>query len=199
MLLADQGLEQISLDGGKLLYWAHFLSSDVADQYLKRFLGPEIGWRQEDILIYGKRHLQPRLIAWYGDPGRTYTYSRLKLTPNAWTSELTEIRRSVEKAAEAPFNSVLLNLYRNGQDSVSWHADDEPELGDSPTIASMSLGATRRFRFKHRESKEIRELALTHGSLLLMMGSIQRFWVHDIPKEKGVLDPRINLTFRYIQ
>ncbi len=174
------------------------MSEPIASSYLSRFLGNDISWRQEDILIYGKRHPQPRLIAWYGDPGRTYTYSRLRLTPNEWTPLLLEIKQLVEKAAASPFNSVLLNLYRSGQDSISWHADNEPELGETPTIGSVSLGATRRFRFKNRTTKEVREISLLHGSLLTMRGALQKFWVHDIPKEKGVVQPRVNLTFRQI-
>lgn len=198
MLLTDHSIEQIALDGGSLAYWPSFLSREVANAYLDRFLGPSVDWRQEDISIYGKRLPQPRLIAWYGDAGRTYTYSRLKLTPNPWTTDLQEIRQLVEKVADSPFNSVLLNLYRTGQDSIAWHADDEPELGNSPTIASVSLGIVRRFRFRHKRTREIRELPLAHGSLLIMRGAIQEHWVHDIPKEKGISSPRINLTFRFI-
>lgn len=179
------------------MFWSAFLPQSFADDYLAAFL-KEIVWRQEDVVIYGKRHAQPRLIAWHGDPGRTYTYSRLRLAANPWTSGLSTLKESVEQAAGAEFNSVLLNLYRTGQDSIAWHADDEPELGPEPTIASVSLGATRRFRLRNRQTKKVLELPLSNGSLLVMEGPMQQSWVHEVPKEKGVSSPRVNLTFRYL-
>ena len=158
-----------------------------------------IAWQHEAIRIYGRLIDQPRLTAWYGDPGKSYTYSGITLTPQAWTPALQEIRQRAEAFAEVTFNSVLLNQYRNERDSVSWHSDDEPELGPNPVIASISFGATRRFHFKHK-TDPLQRMAvdLTDGSLLLMRGATQHFWKHQIPKSSRPHTPRINLTFRTV-
>ena len=152
--------------------------------------------------MYGQRIAVPRLTAWFGDPRATYSYSGITMTPEAWTPLLLELKSLVEpKALGTPFNSVLLNLYRDGNDSVSWHSDDEPELGTNPVIASVSLGQARTFRLKHKRDDSIPpvEIELTHGSLLVMSGALQHFWKHQLPKRKSKsLGPRINLTFRRI-
>ena len=160
----------------------------------------EIAWRQETIVLWGKRYLQPRLSAWYGDPDSRYRYSGMTLQPQAWTETLQRIRANIEHATGQRYNSVLLNLYRNENDSMGWHSDDEPELGPAPVIASLSLGETRSFRFRHRTRKDQKRISmeLTDGSLLLMAGSTQRCWQHAIDKEKRACGPRINLTFRKI-
>jgi alkylated DNA repair dioxygenase AlkB len=151
-------------------------------------------WEQRSIELYDRTVLQPRLVAWFGDSA--YTYSGLTLEPHGWTPLLNDLRRRCEAIAGIRFNSLLANLYRDGQDSVAWHADDEPELGQNPTIASMSLGAVRRFDLRHRETGETVRTALPPGSVLVMSGASQRAWIHQVPKTKTVTEPRINLTFR---
>ncbi len=165
-----------------------------------RQLTDEIAWRQESIHMFGRLVKLPRLTAWYGDKGTTYTYSGITSVPHPWTESLKDLKARVERACAASFNSVLLNLYRDEKDSVSWHSDDEPELGASPTIASVSLGETRRFELKHKQNSVDRvKLNLTNGSLLTMRGTTQSEWLHQVPKEKFACKPRINLTFRQIQ
>lgn len=165
-------------------------------------LTASVAWRHEPIKLFGREVLQPRLTAWYGDSGAAYRYSGLLLEPLPWTPALLALRRRVEAAAGAAFNSVLLNLYRDGQDSMGWHADDEPELGPAPLIASLSLGATRRFRLRPRPGVGLAHpplgLELGSGSLLLMQGSTQQYWQHAVPKTARPLGPRLNLTFRRI-
>ncbi|TYZ08894.1 alpha-ketoglutarate-dependent dioxygenase AlkB [Hymenobacter lutimineralis] len=162
-----------------------------------------VAWRQDSIQLFGKQVPQPRLTAWYGDEHAAYSYSGLYLRPQPWTEPLQRLRRQVAEATGQPFNSVLLNLYRTGQDSMGWHADDEPELGPNPVIASVSLGATRRMRFRPRLSllpdAAPFGLDLPAGSLLLMQGATQHTWQHAIPKTARAVGPRLNLTFRSVQ
>lgn len=153
-------------------------------------------WRAETVVVFGTRHPQPRLTAWYGDA--SYTYSGLRLAPLPWTPLLLEIRAAVEAACGGRFNSVLLNLYRNERDSMGMHSDDEPELGPAPVVASLSLGATRTLVLRHKRNKHTMRLPLTDGSLLLMAGATQQNWLHGINKSTRPLGARINLTFRYI-
>ena len=157
-------------------------------------------WRAEEVFVWGKRHLQPRLVAWYGDPGKSYHYSGVRLNPLPWTELLLEIKECVERVAEYRFNSVLLNLYRNGNDSMGMHSDDEASIGSTPTIASYSLGGERTLVFKHRTRKDIKAfpLVLSEGNLLIMRGVTQRFWLHGINKTTKKVSPRVNLTFRDI-
>ena len=157
-------------------------------------------WRQDEITVYGKRHRQPRLTAWYGDPGTQYSYSGIELQPLDWTPTLLELKTVVEKNCDHSFNSVLLNYYRNGQDSMGMHSDDEAELGPEPVIASLSLGEERALRFKHKTRKDIKPLTLLlpSGSLLVMAGQTQRYWRHGLNKLSRSCGPRINLTFRRI-
>lgn len=164
-------------------------------------LQAETKWQQDHIKLYGKQIPLPRLTAWYGEPGRTYTYSGIAMNPHPWTPVLLEIKEQVEELAETNFNSVLLNFYRTGQDSVSWHADDEPELTPCQTIGSVSFGGTRRFVMKHKHNTDIPrlEVPLTHGSVLLMRGETQQHWLHQVPRTAKPVAPRINLTFRVIQ
>jgi alkylated DNA repair dioxygenase AlkB len=165
------------------------------EEVFARLVG-ETPWREESVVVYGKRHLQPRLTAWYGDA--SYTYSGLRLEPLPWTELLLVIRGAVEAACGHRFNSVLLNRYRNGRDSMGMHSDDEPKLGLDPVIASLSYGATRTFILRHKRDKRTIRLALDDGSLLLMSGQLQRHWLHGINKSSRPLGERINLTFRYI-
>jgi len=157
-------------------------------------------WQQLSIKLFGKSHPQPRLEAWYGDPGAHYSYSGIQHTPLPWTPELAQLRQALESFCNARFNSVLLNLYRDGSDSMGLHADDEPELGPHPTIASLSLGAQRRMYFKHKTRKDLigPSIDLPHGSLLVMAGETQQYWKHGIRKTRKACGARINLTFRLI-
>jgi len=157
-------------------------------------------WRQDDITVFGTTCPQPRLVAWYGDPGTRYAYSGIAHEPLAWTAGLTALRRAVESICHSDFNSVLLNYYRDGADAMGLHADDEPELGPWPRIASLSIGATRRMYFRHRSRRDLasRSLDLTDGSLLLMAGATQANWKHGIRRTRKPCGPRINLSFRFI-
>jgi alkylated DNA repair dioxygenase AlkB len=156
-----------------------------------------IPWEQRSVRLFGKSVPQPRLVAWFGDDG-SYTYSGLRLGPHPWPSSVQELRRLCEGVAGTRFNSGLANLYRDGKDTVAWHADDEPELGDRPTIASLSLGAARRFDLRHRETGETVRTVLPAGSILVMSGESQRAWIHQVPRMAKVSEPRINLTFRWV-
>jgi alkylated DNA repair dioxygenase AlkB len=156
----------------------------------------ETAWRAETITVFGKRHLQPRLTAWHGEKG--YTYSGLTLDPLPFTALLQQIRSEVEAVTGHRFNSVLLNYYRDERDSMGMHSDNERELGPQPAIASVSVGATRSFVLRHKQTKRTLKLDLTNGSLLLMAGVLQQNWLHGINKQARRLGPRINLTFRYI-
>lgn len=159
-----------------------------------------VDWLEEEILIFGRRVPVPRRVAWHGDPGATYQYSGTPHRPEPWTPAQARIRDQVEALTGEPFNAVLLNLYRHGRDGMGWHADDEPELGRNPVIASVSLGATRRFCLRHRRRRELKlDLMLPHGSLLLMSGGTQHHWVHALPKTRAAVGERINLTFRRIE
>jgi alkylated DNA repair dioxygenase AlkB len=163
-------------------------------------LQQETPWRQESLTLFGKTHQQPRLIAWYGDEGCRYTYSGTTFEPLPWTRLLREIRQGVEANCDAVFNSVLLNYYRDEQDAMGMHADDEPELGAQPVIASLSLGETRTLVLRHKTRRELKpvKIPLTHGSLLLMKGPTQTFWKHGINRQARPCGPRINLTFRQL-
>ncbi len=190
---------QIDMPGAQLLHYPAFLLSAQADFYY-RILLEQIEWREEQVFVWGKWHKQPRLIAWYGDADAKYTYSGRTLAPAPWTAMLGELRGLVQTKGDALYNSVLLNQYRDQNDSMGWHSDNEPELGVEPTIASLSLGDSRDFLFKHRSEKSlgIRRITLTHGSLLVMSGATQKNWLHAVEKERKPCAARINLTFRYI-
>lgn len=179
-------------DGGTILYDPGFLRPAEADRLFNSLRG-EVPWSQER--TFGRPF--PRLNAYYADPGVDYTYSGVTHRGAGWTEGLQEIRRRVEAAAGAGFNSLLLNFYRNGQDSMGFHTDAEPELGPNPVVASISLGAVRKFVLKHKTTKELLSYHLTHGSLLVMGGTCQHFWYHGLPKTDKDGE-RINLTFRRI-
>ena len=180
-------------------YFPHLALAQSGGETLRALLA-EVPWRAEEVVMWGRRMPQPRLTAWYGDPGAHYAYSGLELDPLPWTLLLADIKSRVEAAAGAPFNSVLLNYYRDEHDSIGFHSDDEPELGSEPVIASLSLGAERTFILKHKRAKQLRpvHILLASGSLLLMRGETQHCWRHGIPKESGPCGPRVNLTFRRI-
>lgn len=148
--------------------------------------------------MFGRRVAVPRLHCWVGDPGARYSWSGLTLDPLPWPSALTDVRQRVEELSAHRFNATLVNQYRDGNDSVGWHSDDEKELGPAPVIASISLGVTRKFQLQHKRSRQIFNLPLQHGSLLLMAGPTQQHWRHRIPKEKNIPGARVNLTFRNV-
>ena len=167
--------------------------------YFLKTLKDKIKWKQDYIKFFGKSHPLPRLTAWYGDRNKTYTYSGIPMTPDPLNTELLEIKKRVDQYAKINFNSVLLNFYRSGNDSVSWHSDDEKELGDQPIIGSVSFGGMRKFRLRNKKNKKlIHNIELENGSLLIMSELTQQYWEHEIPKTKKRVAERINLTFRSI-
>ena len=189
---------RLDLPDADVRLWPQALPPGDADQRFSA-LRSRIDWQQEDILIFGERRRVPRLVAWHGDPGTTYVYSGTVHEPVPWTADLQWIRARVEALTGQRYNGVLLNLYRDGRDGMGWHADDEPELGRNPVIASVSLGATRRFCLRHRRRKDLKlDLRLPHGSLLCMSGATQHHWVHALPKTRRPVGERINLTLRLV-
>lgn len=194
----QKATEVLVMPDADVRFYRSLFSQEDSDRLFNE-LHQHSNWQQEHIKLYGKLMPIPRLTAWYGDVGKSYTYSKVKMTPNPWTPSLLEIKSKIEAISSTTFNSALLNLYRDGRDSVAWHSDDEPELGENPSIGSVSFGAARRFMFKHRQQKELKqEVELAHGSFLLMQGSTQHFWLHQVPKTTKPLQPRVNLTFRVI-
>ena len=191
---------QFDLPDAELHYRPQFFPKPTADRLLQELI-EKIEWTQNKIRFYGKESLVPRLEAWYGDHGKSYAYSGIQMNPKPWTKELVEIKEAIEKEAGVPFNSVLINYYRDGKDRVAWHSDDEKELGQNPIIGSVSLGAERKFKLRHKKYKENglkAEIMLQHGSFLLMKGPTQHHWMHEIPRTAKPIGPRINLTFRII-
>ena len=185
--------------GGRLGLDPRWLDASEADAVFGA-LRSEVRWEARSIRLFGREVLQPRLMSWVGDPSAVYVYSRVRWDPQPWTPTLSRLRDRLVDQLGVPFDSVLCNLYRDGQDSMGKHADDEPELGEDPVIASISLGATRRFLLGNKRDKALQvERPLTHGSLLVMAGATQRDWVHWVPKERRVAEERINLTFRWIR
>jgi len=179
---------------GKAFYFPDFFDGQF------RSVHASIEWESKKVFLFGKWVNQPRLMAWYGDQNAVYTYSGLKNNPKPWNDVLTLVRQNLQDTLGVNFNSVLCNLYRDGNDSMGWHQDNEPELGAEPVIASVSLGATRRFRLRHKFNKAIKPISidLEHGSLLVMQGKTQEYWQHQIPKTKRSVNSRINLTYRNI-
>lgn len=181
-----------------LYYIPDFLSATQADYYLGA-LKRDAQWEQKSIRIFGKSIPEPRLTAWYGDAEASYTYSGIKMEPLAWFDALNNLRMLAETNCHTVFNSALLNYYRNGDDSMGWHRDNEKELGTQPIIASVSLGESRTFQVRHHSNKKLKyELELAHGSLIVMSGTMQENWQHAVPKRKKIKGERINITFRKI-
>lgn len=198
----SQEIEQIVLgqqsDDALIAFQPNFLSLEKANALFESLMS-SVEWQEESLWIAGQQRKVPRLIAWYGDRGAEYRYSGELHYPQPWLAELETIKQSLEASLGQSFNSVLCNLYRNGQDSVGWHADDERELGKQPVIASLSLGASRTFQLKHKNKPNLRhKMSLSSGSLLVMQGTTQQFWLHQVPKEPKVSQARINLTFRKV-
>ncbi len=187
------------LKDGEILYDRNFLSSVEASRYFK-ILRNETAWQQDQIKVFGKVYDQPRLTALYANNNFPYSYSNIIMYPSPFSATLLEIKEKVEQQLKKEFTNCLLNLYRHGQDSNGWHADNEKELGKNPIIASVSLGAERMFHMKHRtDNSQKIKINLIHGSLLVMSGSTQHYWLHQIPKTKKHVEERINLTFRILK
>jgi alkylated DNA repair dioxygenase AlkB len=189
--------QELPLLPGAELRLATGLFTDPAALFAQ--LRDEIAWEQHHLTIFGRRVASPRQSLWVGDTDAVYAYSGTRFAPHAWTPTLTQLRKRVEALCAQPFNSVLCNLYRDGRDSMGAHSDDEPELGPEPTIASLSFGAARRFRLRHKRDAHVQlALELPSGSLLVMAGATQRNYRHDLPRALRVHEARINLTFRQI-
>lgn len=170
-------------------------AADQTNIYIKEFLS-SCPWRQDELTVFGRKYRTPRLTSWHGDV--PYTYSGLTMTPQPWTTSLLDIKTRIETRTNTRYNSVLLNLYRDGNDSMGWHQDNEEVLGENPVIASVNFGETRRFRLRHKDKKyEPVSIDLPTGSLLIMAGATQHHWQHAVPKTKKQVGARINLTFRW--
>lgn len=188
----------LNLVDSTMQYYPNFFTGGEADYFFERLLHT-VEWRQDTVKVFGKEYLQPRLTALFGNNGKDYSYSNLTMRPYPFTEELLEIKKRVDLKCDTRFTTCLLNLYRNRKDGNGWHGDNEKELGPDPIIASVSFGEERFFHLKHRRCKAQRyKLLLEHGSLLVMAGSTQQHWMHQIPKTSRPLDKRINLTFRVI-
>lgn len=199
--------EVIALPDADLIYmpaWLQSLDNREAYANLHQELKTHVPWEQSDLQLYGKTVTIPRVNAWYGDPGCGYIYSGTYFPPLPWLPVLLALKQQVEAALgeylQQPFNSALVNCYRDGQDSVAWHSDDEPELGLNPLVASLSLGAERVFQLRHKKGTvgSKFQMALNDGDLLLMAGTTQRYWLHQIPKTTAIVGERISITFRRI-
>ena len=188
---------KIILADGDIEYITGFYSAEEAETIFRE-LKYRLAWRHDDIKMFGKVMKIPRLQAWYGDNQLSYRYSNITLTAKPWLASLLALKESVSRYCQHDFNAVLANLYRDQNDSVGWHSDDEPELGAMPTIASLSFGAEREFQLKHIITKEKVSVMLEPGSLLIMRGETQHFWQHCLPKRTRAISPRINLTFRKV-
>lgn len=188
-----------NLPDAEIEYYPAFFNFEKANELASK-LEKEIPWQQDNITVFGQTYLQPRLTALFGNNGKTYSYSNIIMQPHQWNQVLNFIKNEIEEVCQENFTTVLLNLYRNGKDSNGWHADNEKELGRNPVIASVSFGAERSFHLKHNSIKEAKlKINLEHGSLLLMKGTTQHFWKHQIPKTAKPIGKRINLTFRVIK
>lgn len=204
LLIPNSDIEQqdayfvLPLENADVKYYPNWLTHKHAKSLMDYFI-EQLQWQQPSITLYGQQRLIPRLQAWYGDPDSQYEYSKLLMQPLPWDTRLAKLKQACEQKCEANFNSVLANYYRHGNDSMGMHSDNEPELGQQPVIASVSLGQTRRFTFKNVHSKETYKLGLEHGSLLVMRGNTQQHWHHGLNKSRTQTAPRLNFTFRYVR
>ncbi|MBM3603030.1 MAG: alpha-ketoglutarate-dependent dioxygenase AlkB [Alphaproteobacteria bacterium] len=182
---------------GQVSYHGTIMDADMAAHYHNHLLAT-IPWQQDQAVIFGRRIITARKVAWFGDPGCDYSYSGTIKRATPWTAELLDLKSRVEGAANTTFNACLLNLYDDGSQGMGWHSDNESTLGIDPIIASLSLGAARKFAFRHKTTKQTIAVMLEPGSLLIMRGATQSHWHHSLPKSSRVHHPRINLTFRRI-
>jgi alkylated DNA repair dioxygenase AlkB len=193
--------EKITFDlqDADIEYFPNFFNFDTSKELFSKLLA-EVPWQHDDITVFGKTYLQPRLTALYGNEGKPYGYSNIIMQPHSWSPLIMYIKNEIEEVCQENFTTVLLNNYRDGKDSNGWHADNEKELGRNPVIASVSFGAERIFQLKHNTVKELKQnIILENGSLLLMKGATQHYWKHQIPKTTKEIGARINLTFRIIK
>ena len=196
-LFHEDDIGNLLPNDGTVYYYGKILNSKSASRIFD-LLMKNILWKNDEVIIFGKRIITKRKAAWYGDSDYLYTYSNSTKQALPWTEELSWLRQIIKDLIGTKFNSCLLNLYHNGNEGMGWHSDDEKSLGKNNTIASLSLGAERKFLFKHKQSKQIVSLLLEHGSLLVMKEATQSNWLHSLPKSKDLIDSRINLTFRTI-
>lgn len=182
---------------GTVNYFGKVFSEEVANRYYDILLN-KIDWKNDEAIIFGKKIITKRKVAWYGDSEFEYTYSKITKKANLWTPELLQLKKQIEITSGESFNSCLLNLYHSGEEGMAWHSDGEKDLKKNGAIASVSFGAERKFAFKHKETKETISLNLEHGSLLIMKGTTQTHWLHRLPPTTKVTSPRVNLTFRTI-
>ena len=198
-LFSNQTSAEINLlpKDGTVNYYGPLLPLQKATHYLEKLLN-NIEWKNDEAIIFGKKIITKRKVAWYGDKGFEYEYSNVKKTALPWTQELLELKALTEQKTGETFNSCLLNLYHNGSEGMAWHSDAEKDLKKHAPIASLSFGAERKFAFKHKQSKEVISVVLQHGSLLIMKDATQTNWLHRLPPTKVISKPRINLTFRTI-
>ena len=194
------GEGHLPIEDGRFEYWSEFLAPAEASHYCQTLI-KKVSWHTPRVHLYGRWVNSPRRAAWYGDPGAVYRYSGTKNLPLPWLEELDQLWARLSTFCDYSFNSVLLNYYRTGSQSMGWHSDDERELGTAPAIASISLGGPRRFLLRHRRRKDlpVHEIVLGHGSLLLMSDESQIAWRHSVPKTTRPVAPRVNLTFRQIR
>lgn len=180
---------------GEVIYIGKILSRKSANDFFNILLS-SIPWKRDEVKIFGKHIITKRKVAWYADGGLSYAYSNTTKEGLQWTAELLQLKGQVEGLSDTKFNSCLLNLYHNGSEGMNWHSDDEKSLVANSTIASLSFGAERKFALKHKQTKETITLNLENGSLLLMKGLTQSYWLHSLPKSAKVSESRVNLTFR---
>lgn len=198
-LFSNQTIETINLlpRDGTVNYYGKLFPRQEADRYTERLLST-IEWKNDEAVIFGKLIVTRRKVAWYGDLGFEYTYSNTTKRALPWTKELLELKKITEERTGEKFNSCLLNLYHSGDEGMAWHSDGEKDLKKNGAIGSLSFGAERKFSFRHKQTKEKVSVTLEHGSLLVMKGTTQTYWLHRLPPSKKILKPRVNLTFRYI-
>ena len=195
--IAGNGIENLLPFDGEVYYYGRVLSPDAADRYLEKLL-TDIAWKNDEAVIFGRHIVTKRKAAWYGDRPFSYTYSGTTKSALPWTAELLELKQLTESICGHRFNSCLVNLYHTGDEGMAWHSDDEKSLGKDSAIASLSLGAERKFALRHRSKKDPVSLILENGSLLLMQGTTQTHWLHALPKTKKIQTPRVNCTFRFM-
>lgn len=196
MDLFNDSLNILPFDG-EAHYYGPIIPLDQSNKYFEILL-KSIDWKNDEVVIFGKKIITKRKVAWYGDKPFSYTYSNTTKFALSWTKELLEIKRIAEEFSEDTYNSCLLNLYNEGDEGMAWHSDGEKDLKKEGAIASLSFGAERKFAFKHKSTQKKTDLILQHGSLLVMKGKTQEHWMHRLPPTKKITGPRINLTFRTI-
>lgn len=192
------GMRNMLHKDGTVHYYGKLMTRSLANHYLERLLST-IEWKNDEAVIFGKRIITKRKVAWYGDSAFEYTYSNTTKSALAWTDELLELKAMMEEKTGERFNSCLLNLYHTGEEGMAWHSDAEKDLKKNGAIGSLSFGAERKFAFKHKETKQTVSVVLEHGSLLVMKDETQSHWLHRLPPTKAFLGVRVNLTFRTIE